>query len=659
MARRRTNWLGIASAIIALLIIVAIAVPFLIPANAIRDKVVAEVKQATGRDLAINGPVSVSVLPTLRVSAKDVSLSNAPWAGPQPMIRLSGLDVGLKLLPLLSGKIAVDKFVLQNPQIDLQTDKQGHGNWQFISAKPEGHPSTRQALPPIVHAEMRIDNGRLVYTSGTSGQSQTIDEVNLTARLADMDAPLTAEGSARWRGQRIDLAFSAAKARDLLQGSGSPVKLTAAANALNLAFQGSASMAGETKAEGDADLSVPSVRNLIAWAAEPPPELPPNGLGRLELKGHLATTGHHTAVDEMQFSMDAIKAAGNLALDTGGPRPALSGRLDFDRLDLNPYLPAEPSGGGPTAHPPGGWSDTPLDVSALKSADLDMSLSAASIAFRQIAIGKTAATVKLQNGRLDLGLQQVAIDQGTAHGRVAIDAASQPVAADVDLTLAKLEVEQLIKALAGKDFLTGIGGGQVKLTSRGNSERALVAGLNGSGRVSVTNGTIKGIDLASLITTAATSSGGAANAGATEFSDLSATFTVSDGIARNNDLTLATPLLHATGAGTVDLPHKSLDYRIVPQTASGALTKAMPKELGGALVPVLVRGPWDSLSYAPDLSGVTNRLLGRAGNQLGALLGGRKGKENEDQSGGAANGGKPSGVPGLPIPSLPIPGLGR
>jgi AsmA protein len=61
----------------ALLVAAVVALPFLVPVSAVRERIVAGVKDATGRDLKI-GEMSVSVLPSLAVEARDVALSNPP-----------------------------------------------------------------------------------------------------------------------------------------------------------------------------------------------------------------------------------------------------------------------------------------------------------------------------------------------------------------------------------------------------------------------------------------------------------------------------------------------------------------------------------------------------------------------------------------------------
>jgi AsmA protein len=90
----------------------------------------------------------------------------------------------------------------------------------------------------------------------------------------------------------------------------------------------------------------------------------------------------------------------------------------------------------------------------------------------------------------------------------------------------------------------------------------------------------------------------------TDFGSLTGTFTITNGIMRNNDLQLKSPVAPVTGAGTVNLPERTVDYRVV---AAG--------------IPILVTGPWDGLHYRPDLAGVLQGIGQQPGKALDQLKG--------------------------------------
>ena len=117
--------------LLAVLVVAIIAIPFFVPLDAIRDRVIAEVKTATGRDLAIDGPVALSVFPSAAVELSDVSLSNAKGAASAEMLSLGQLDIEVALWPLLSEQIVIERLILREPVIALEIDEAGNGNWIF------------------------------------------------------------------------------------------------------------------------------------------------------------------------------------------------------------------------------------------------------------------------------------------------------------------------------------------------------------------------------------------------------------------------------------------------------------------------------------------------------------------------------------------------
>jgi len=89
------------------------------------------VKEATGRDLKITGPVSLSIFPSISVKADQVSLSNASWASNPNLLTLKQIELDISLLSLLVGKVEISSIGLQGLVLNLQTNKAGDGNWNL------------------------------------------------------------------------------------------------------------------------------------------------------------------------------------------------------------------------------------------------------------------------------------------------------------------------------------------------------------------------------------------------------------------------------------------------------------------------------------------------------------------------------------------------
>ena len=89
------------------------------------------VKDVTGRELKIAGPVTLRIFPSLAITAEQVSLSNASWASKPEMLIVKHVEVDIKLLPLLTKEVEFNAINLNGVDAYLQTNKAGDGNWDF------------------------------------------------------------------------------------------------------------------------------------------------------------------------------------------------------------------------------------------------------------------------------------------------------------------------------------------------------------------------------------------------------------------------------------------------------------------------------------------------------------------------------------------------
>lgn len=655
-------------ALIVLVILAAVIVPLVVPVDAYEGRLIAMVKQSTGRDLKISGPVKLSLLPRLALEANDVSFANAPGAATPQMLTLKQLVVQLKLLPLLHGAVVIDRFVLVDPVIALQVDKAGRPNWVFNTAAttPSGKAAPAKPAAPAPASSsssggglslsglslqnVQLSNGKISYLDQRTGKLTEIDSIDMKLSLPDLDNPMSASGSAVWNREKATLTLYIDKPGSLLQGAQSSVGVKFAAPSLTLNFSGKVTGLPPTQVGGTIDLETKSLRDLARWAGSPI-TMSGSGLGPLSIKGDVDMAGPRISFTNAAIALDAIKAKGGVTLNTGGARPAISGQLAVDKLDVNPYLPPEKNGASTAAPAPStapaagntgaapapaaaspGWSDAPLDVSALKVADVDFKLQTGAILYRKYQIGQSALALHIKNGRMEADLSQMALYQGAGTGKVTVDASSAVPAVSFAFDLAHVQMEPLVLAATGQDKLTGTGTFKIAVAGRGASQRALVSALNGKGSLDVANGVIKGVNLLDLAQKAVTRVTGSASAGdTTNFGTLTATYTITNGLLRNNDLQLKSGVVPVTGAGTVNLPTRMVDYRVTPK---------LP---GGVGVPIDVTGTWDNLSYRPDMKAILQDVAKDPGKLLDTLKSGAGGLGG-GSSGGTTGGGSVGGA---------------
>ncbi len=145
------------------------------------------VKEATGRDLKITGPVSLDIFPSIGVKAEQVSLSNASWASDAQMIFLKQIELEVKLFPLISGNVEISSINLVGLEAHLQTNKAGQSNWDLTSpasaANSNATSSSSQAASDsssfIAIETVRISDAHVTYQDG-SGSTKVIEVPKLS-----------------------------------------------------------------------------------------------------------------------------------------------------------------------------------------------------------------------------------------------------------------------------------------------------------------------------------------------------------------------------------------------------------------------------------------------------------------------------------------------
>jgi AsmA protein len=223
--------------------------------NAYKPNIVQAVKRATGRDLALNGPISLapSLWPTIRVG--QATFSNPPGFSRPQMASLQGMELRLGLVPLLSGRIAIDRLVLIHPDILLETDAAGHPNWQMTPevspAAPAGTQEAGTQEPAKAGGGMRtevsvasisIQDGTLGYRDGRTGKVTTLGVPRLVATAASPDAPLHIDADATYNGTAFSLAGDTgplSRLQDPAATSAWPVKVTLTIGGATLGADGS------------------------------------------------------------------------------------------------------------------------------------------------------------------------------------------------------------------------------------------------------------------------------------------------------------------------------------------------------------------------------------------------------------------------------------
>jgi uncharacterized protein involved in outer membrane biogenesis len=370
---------------VGLVIVALAAAPFFIDANSYKPLIVSQVKTATGRDLVLDGPISLSLLPTPTVSVQGVKFFNAPGSKNANMVEVKSVTVKPSLLGLLGGNIEIGEVTLVEPKIVLEINAEGKPNWEFTPSVAEAKPAApKPSTPrPLTLGRLTIDNGTLIFSDSKAGLSVVAEKANFSASVGSIDGPYTLAGGATINGSplKLDLAVGAKSAA----GHNADVALQAGGG--KLTFKGTLSELGPAaKVAGVASVSADSlttfIGTLVRLSGQPEPALPPLLAGKFLFDGGIEASQTAFAAKNFKIALGQDNGSGNLAV-TLKPKLAVEGKVAVPKLDLDKWLaavarpataPVAPPAAPPAAGRPAAAAPAPAQSSGSLLGDVDAKL---------------------------------------------------------------------------------------------------------------------------------------------------------------------------------------------------------------------------------------------------------------------------------------------
>jgi len=218
------RFLKIVVIIIAVLIVIAIAVPFFIDANTFRPKLESELTDALGRQVKV-GNLSLSLF-SGSVAADNISIADDPKFSNTPFVQAKSLKVGVEMLPLIFHRtLNVTNLTLNQPEISLVKSANGQlWNFSSIGQKPgpsagapettsnteaqkkaaaPSSPSGTAAHPEPAGAKPGASNAQTAQTTPSSSSSNSNTPNLSVAKLNINDGRLTVSRADSTEKQRV------------------------------------------------------------------------------------------------------------------------------------------------------------------------------------------------------------------------------------------------------------------------------------------------------------------------------------------------------------------------------------------------------------------------------------------------------------------------
>ncbi len=655
--------------LLAMLLAAALLIPLFVDPNEHKATIISEVKEATGRDLAIQGDIELSIFPWLGLKLGSIQLSNAVGFGKKPFIALNQAQVRIKLLPLLSKRLVVDTIVVDGLRINLSKNRQGASNWDDLIQQgskaesddiKEGQQTTLHQpseTPTLAIEGITISNADLIWDDQSTGQRYEIKGVNLQSggikdrvpteltlsfsMAADqpaITANLLLNGEVTTDFAKQKLKIEPLKINIDLQGEELPKgglqtelqttlllnrikdsielqNLTLSANELHL----SSTIFGQSLSsspifEGKLQLAKFSPRELMSQFAHPlPVTADPTAFSQFSMKSHFRVDTKNIALSKLDIHFDQSRLTGQLKL-LNFTQPAYRFKLRLDQVDVDRYLPppANTPNTTPLSKEPHSATESSLiPIETLRPLDAEGEFAVDKFTINNIHAQFIKLAIIAKSGQISIDQTVKRFYDGSINGHITLDVRGKRPQITVIEHAKKILVEPLIRDVADVDILSGMGSFNANLTTHGQTLTQFKQNLSGKFNFTFNNGAIKGLNIAQELREAKAKIAGKRSPThrtkkRTDFSQLSASARIEQGLIQNRDLLMKSPFLRLTGRGEIDLVTETLDYLVRPVVVSSDKGEGGKEldDLIGLPIPVQFNGPWIKPDWKIDLGKV-------------------------------------------------------
>jgi AsmA protein len=426
----------------------------------------------------------------------------------------------------------------------------------------------------------------------------TIGALTLKSSTAPGTTATRAIGSVVLRDAPVTYDLALASLRETLAGKPSAVKGAVAGQGLAAELDGTLHLAAENRYQGALSAKTDSIGTLATRLGVTNAAV--KALGPGTLKSTVDARASAVTLTGAEFDADGRTGTYTGTIALAGPRPRVTGDLALSRLDLDALLgraPAPPATALESApaddgfettfdvlsaeldaieNPPPpalsleaapaatGWSTSPIDLKALRSVDLDLALTLGTVKFGQLPLGKARLKTKLDNGELAATIEDVAIGQGSGSGQIALKARGTAHDAAIGLKLLNVDAEPVTTELSGKPLLKGASAVDIATRATGRSIAELVSTLDGTARIDMKNGKLRGWDLGAMVAELWNYKGwGYTPSRNTPVDRLTAKYTIKSGTVRSTpDLTMKGPTAGLRSTGNIVVPRRLIDQTV-------------------------------------------------------------------------------------------------
>jgi len=651
--------------IIVLILAAVIILPLVVNPNDFKPEIQTAVKDATGRNLVIEGDLELSVFPWIGISTGKLILSNAQGFSKQNFAEIEESNIKVKLLPLLSKQLEVNRIVLKGLVLNLAKNKQGINNWDDLTKKnssaatadSSANTSEDQNVPPLAALAIggiSIEQAKISWDDQQQGKYTEINDVNFNLgalsfdQAIDVSLALTVVNKDPAITESINFSTdlfineqldnfkldtfkleSITKGKDIPGGS-LKVKLLAEV-AIDLKQQilnisalsinsGKLNLSANIKGtqikdnpvfDGPVKISEFNLAQFMQTLSMPlPPMQDASALNKLSASFSLQATVNSANLNDLIINLDDTTVKGFTKINNFS-KPAINFNFDIDTIDADRYLAPKKEGqkSKKVATPAAAVAASSglFPVKTLRELNANGQINIAKLKVNQLKMQGLSLKLKAKNGSINTQQNIKQLYKGAYKGSTAINVKNRTPSISLNENLIKVDIEPLLKDLIGEARISGTVNANASLKGYGNSTQAIKSSLNGNLGFNFNDGVIRGFNLQKIIDNSKALLKGTPlptdnKNDQTVFSVLKGTAQVTNGLVKNNDLYLEASKLRVKGQGTANLATAKLDYKVNAKLLKSAATATEVERIKGVPIIIKVAGSISKPSYQLDIA---------------------------------------------------------
>lgn len=618
--------------------------------NKYKGKISQYVYAKTGQVLVINGQMQWSLFPWVGLRATNLTYYNAPDFTPKTFISAKEMDIKVKLIPLIRGKVEVGNVTLDHAVLNLIKNAQGKFNWQTLTKKDHENDkdsTPSKAVATLTIQSLKIKNSKLNWYDQAKKSHTKLGDLNITSKNIQFGQPFPLDVDFNLlddkNNKTMAIAFQsdltvatnyqkytvsnlvmksdyflpkeklALKVQGNLNADLTEQQLTTALDVavadLNLKLNLTGNIGKQLNLAGTISTDEFDLKDLLHNFDVDMHTKNNQSLHKVTMLSKLHINDKNIELGQLHAKIDQSNIFGNVQISM--QNKSYHFNLNTNVIDINDYL----SDGKDT----GSSSKVAADKSKSSPWNVAGSFRIDNLKAEKLTLNNVNGNISANKNLIRISPLRANFYKGTLDGTISVDKHDpNRTTTYIKESANNIDIKELLHQFSDSDKLSGLASLSTDLSSVTSQNSSFVAGLNGKIRLTLAQGSLQGVDVIYQLSRAHAfikhlSSRGLSDSKHTDFASLTTTGIVNNGVINMDDLAVTSEYLKVSGKGTTNLVNNDIHYSLnaLAQPKLVAVNDQIGKEITVYQVPIKVSGKLNKPSVNVDYAELAKTFIAK------------------------------------------------